>query len=271
MGPSLYSLLAFGGIAALANVAGGLILLPQTIRVRIKGRLRYLLAIGAGFMLAVTLLEVLPRTLAVWSSGEMGSSWGSPMVFLLGGYLLTQLFEHAIAPHFHLAESPDPGTSVTATAAYSGVAGFLIHAFFDGVMIAAAAQIGNGVGVLVFVAVVIHKFPEGFTIGSLILAAGRGPRGVFVGTAAVGAATIAGLVAYVLVGAGYRQASAVALPVACGVMLYVAASDLVPEVNHYGGIRWLISAAIFAGVLLYFVVHWLLEMFTVSGALLTIR
>jgi len=48
---------------------------------------------------------------------------------------------------------------------------------------------------------------------------------------------------------------AYALPLACGVTLYVAASDLIPEINHHGGKKPLVSLFVFAGVALFFLLH----------------
>ena len=101
-----------------------------------------------------------------------------PMVLLLVGYLITQFFEHTIAPHFHLGEELHGENIISTSSAYSAVGGLLIHTFFDGVAIAAASQIDVRVGLLVFIAVFLHKFPEGFAIGSTIIAAGKGFREV---------------------------------------------------------------------------------------------
>jgi len=49
------------------------------------------------------------------------------------------------------------------------------------------------------------------------------------------------------------------LPLAGGVALYVSASDLIPEVNHHGGRKVLISLSVFAGVALFFVTQQLVE------------
>ncbi|MCV4802835.1 hypothetical protein OFC41_29880, partial [Escherichia coli] len=61
-------LILFGLAAALANVLGGLILFPSQIRSNFKSAFRYLLALGAGFMLSVTFFEVLPKTISLWQS-----------------------------------------------------------------------------------------------------------------------------------------------------------------------------------------------------------
>lgn len=250
-------LLAFGIFAALANVLGGLILFPSKLHTNYKPALKYLLALGAGFMLAVTIFEVLPKTILLWqgsSDTEAGSLY-VPMLLLLGGYLLTQFFEHTIAPHFHLGEEVHSDHVISARSAYTGVSGLLIHTFFDGVSIAAASLIDVRIGFLVFIAVFLHKFPEGFTIGSMLLAAGKSIREVLIATSVIGAATIVGVLTFYFVGSRVSGSVAYALPVAAGVTLYVAASDLIPEVNHHGGKRPLVSLSVFAGVALFFIVH----------------
>jgi zinc transporter ZupT len=101
------------------------------------------------------------------------------MILLLGGYLLTQFFEHTVAPHFHLGEEVHSDHLISTRSAYTAIGGLLIHTFFDGVSIAAAAQVDYESRILVFIAVFLHKFPEGFTIASMILAAGKGFRKKF--------------------------------------------------------------------------------------------
>jgi zinc transporter ZupT len=250
-----------GVIAGLANVFGGLILFPEALRGRYRGLLKYLLALGAGFMLAVTFFEIIPKTISVWqkTGGVPTESLSVPMVLILAGYLATQFFEHTVAPHFHLGEDVHADDMVSIKSAYSAVGGLLVHTFFDGVAIAAALQIDPRAGLLVFIAVVIHKFPEGFTIGSVILASGRGRRDVLTITSLIGLMTVVGVMLYYFIGSNLGFTVAYALPIASGVTLYVAASDLIPEVNHHGGRRPLVSISIFGGVALFFLLHSVLE------------
>ena len=253
----IVQLIIFGTLAGLANVLGGLILFPSTKHGSYKKSLKYLLALGAGFMLAVTFFEVVPKTVLLWQKThpEAPDNLYPPMLLLLTGYLLTQFFEHTIAPHFHLGEELDSDDIISASSAYTGVGGLLIHTFFDGVSIAAASQIDFKIGFLVFIAVFLHKFPEGFTIGSMILAAGKGFREVIIATSIIGAATLLGVIVFYFIGSNLGSSVAYALPLASGVTLYVAASDLIPEVNHHGGKRPLVSISVFAGVALFFAVH----------------
>ncbi|MBA2380009.1 MAG: ZIP family metal transporter [Blastocatellia bacterium] len=256
-------LLVFGVLVAAANVLGGLILFPSRHHRELKRVLKYVLALGAGYILAVTFMEIVPKSVLLWqrTNPETSSNLYVPMLLLLGGYMLTQFFEHTIAPHFHLGEEVHADHVISARSAYTGVGGLLIHTFFDGVSIAAASLIDVRVGFLVFIAVFLHKFPEGFTIGSMILAAGKGFREVLIATSLIGMATVVGVVVFYFVGTRAEVSVAYALPIAAGVTLYVAASDLIPEVNHHGGKRPLVSFSVFAGVALFFVVHFLVDRF----------
>jgi zinc transporter ZupT len=262
-------LLIYGLAAAAANVLGGLALFSTSLHRRNTQLLRYLLALGAGFMLAVTLFEILPKTITIWQAMNpgVGDSLASPMILMLTGYLVTQFFEHTIAPHFHLGEEmhcdEHDHEMISPRTAYTAVGGMLIHTFFDGVSIAAASQLDTKVGLLVFLAVFLHKFPEGFTIGSMVLAAGQGRRQALIATSLIGFTTIVGVLAFYLVGSNLGFTVAYALPIAGGVTLYVAASDLIPEVNHHGDRSPWVSLSVFAGVALFFgasqVLHSVLE------------
>jgi zinc transporter ZupT len=275
---SFLQILVLGLIAASANGLGGLILLPSNIHSQYRKLLRFLVALGAGFMLSVTFIELMPEIFKLWQNSGPGSSiesYAIPMLLLLGGYLLTQFFEHTIAPHFHLGEdiahemahgiSGDAGGHdhgehlISAASTYTALGGFMIHTFFDGVAIAAASQINSETGLLVFIAVFLHKFPEGFTTTSLVLAAGKSWKKAFIATNVVGLTTLIGVLGYFLFGKLLGVSVAYALPVATGVTLYVAASDLIPEVNHHGGKNPLVSLFVFAGVALFFLIHYLLH------------
>jgi zinc transporter ZupT len=259
METGIVQLLVLGLIAASANVLGGFILYPSRLHDGYKRSLRYLLALGAGFMLAVTFFEIIPKTVLLWQRLEPSAAGDLhiPMLLLLGGYLLTQFFEHTVAPHFHLGEEIARESVISTRSAYTGVAGLIMHTFFDGVSIAAASQLDPAVGFLVFIAVFLHKFPEGFTVGSMIMAAGKGFKEVLIATSLIGMTTLVGVIAFYALGGPLGLSIAYALPVACGVTLYVAASDLIPEVNHHGGKRPLVSVSVFFGVGLFFAIHYI--------------
>lgn len=259
----LGELLLFGVLAAFANLLGGFLLASSGAHRQDKRFLKYLIALGAGFMLAAIFIEIVPETVSIWTGRIAGRTpaesvlW--PMTLLLAGYLLLQLFEHTIAPHFHFGEETHPESVIRPSAAYTAIGGLLIHTFFDGVSIAAATLVNFKVGLLVFIAILLHKVPEGFTVASIMLASGRSASKARVATLAIGAATLAGVLGVALLRNKVHDAVAYALPFSAGVTLYVAASDLIPEVNHKEEKNPMVSIVVFGGVALFYVLHLLIE------------
>ncbi|HEX6732848.1 MAG TPA: ZIP family metal transporter [Pyrinomonadaceae bacterium] len=256
-------LLLFGLLAAGANVVGGLLLVKSGAHRLGERFLKYLVALGAGFMLAAIFIEILPETIGIWTErleGEAAArSVVGAMTLLLGGYLLIQLFEHTLAPHFHFGAETHPESLMRPSAAYTAVGGLWIHTFFDGVSIASAFLVNFKFGLLVFIAILLHKMPEGFTVASIMLASGRSTKKALVATAAIGAATLAGVVGVALLNARMSNAVGYALPFSAGVTLYVAASDLIPEVNHKEERNPTVSIVVFVGVALFYLLHRLIE------------
>ena len=136
----LAGLLLFGLLAAGANVIGGVVLVKSGAHRLGERFLKYLVALGAGFMLAAIFIEILPETIAIWTQNSEGQAASrsvvGAMTLLLGGYLLIQLFEHTIAPHFHFGAETHPESFMRPSAAYTAIGGLWIHTFFDGVSIA---------------------------------------------------------------------------------------------------------------------------------------
>jgi zinc transporter ZupT len=125
--------------------------------------------------------------------------------------------------------------------------------------VASAFVVDRKVGLLVFVAILLHKLPEGFTAASIMLASGRAASSALAATLVIGAATLAGVLSVAALQAHVAEAVVYALPFSAGVTLYVAASDLIPEVNHLEEKNPLVSLIVFAGVALFYAFHLLVE------------
>jgi ZIP family zinc transporter/zinc and cadmium transporter len=225
--------LILGAIAALADVAGGLVL------VRAKGverYLRYFVALGAGFLMATALLEMMPEGLKLNPNSTLGP------ILIMGGYCVVHLLEHTINAHFHYGEETHHEEFVSRRTGNSVLAGLSLHALFDGVAIGSGFLVTNWLGWLIFLAILLHKAPEGFTMASVMLASGRSRTTAFYSAVALAAATIAGVLVIELIPSWLPYG----LPLSAGVALYVGASDLVPEVNREPGIR--MALVFFAGV-----------------------
>ena len=219
--------------AAAANVLGAAAI---TSRPRWSPRaLETMLALAAGFMLSASLTDILPE--AIESGGRTAA------IVALIGYMLVHLTQHTLAPHFHFGEETH---EVNASVSASALVGLMLHTLVDGVAIATGFRISTGLGVVIWIAILLHKVPEGVAISSLFLAAGASRAKALAAAASLGAATVVGALITDVVPALATHG----LALSAGVTLYVGASNLVPEFQSKHG--WRQPASFFAGCGLYF-------------------
>jgi len=231
--------IGFGVAAALGNVVGALAVVRHERR-----SLRVIdacLAFGAGFMLAVAILGVMPEVLRE-----------SPVeaLYVLCGYLAVHLAQHVLTPHFHFGEETH---RVSAAAGLTALLGLTLHTFFDGVAIASGFLVSGELGALLFLAVLLHKLPEGVTIASVMVAGGQSRARALGAATALGVATVLGVLLTEQVGTLARHG----LALSAGVTFYVAASNLVPELQVRRS--WLTAVAFFGGAMGFFAAERLLE------------
>ncbi len=227
-------------LAACGNVIGALAV-TRRASASLKA-IEQFLAFGAGFMLAVVLIEVLPA--AFERSGP------SAALLVFAGYFAVHLSQHTLTPHFHFGEETH---HVNHLAARSALLGLLLHTFFDGVAIAGAFLVRPQLGVVVSIAIFLHKLPEGVTIASLTLAAGGSAPRALRASAWLGVATLLGVLVTDRVGFLVHNG----LAIAAGVTLYVAASNLVPEFQGKGG--WKLPLSFFSGAAVFFLTKMMLD------------
>jgi zinc transporter ZupT len=237
--PAMLAQWTFVAVAAAADLAGAAVVTTAHRRGQLP--LRYVVAAGAGFMLAAAFVRMLPE------SAQVPHAY----LFVLVGYFGIHLFEHTVAPHFHFGEEIHADAFLNPAAGWLAVLGLGVHTLFDGVAIAAGFMIGPRLGLLLFLAVVLHKLPEGFTVASIMLATGRSSTAALVAGLALGVCTVLGALGTSLLAeahVGY------ALALSAGVTIYVAASDLIPEVNREGGAA--LAWTVFGGLLLFALADW---------------
>ena len=215
-------------LAAAGNVVGAA---AVTARPRWSPRsLELLLAFSAGFLVVVSIAGLLPEAI---EHGGAGAAY-----IILAGFLLVHLTQHALVGHFHFGEETHHVSRGVSTAA---LVGLLLHTFVDGVAIASAFAVSQELGVLVFGAVFLHKVPEGLAIASLWVASGRTRTAAMGAAAALGVATLLGVVFTDL----FDPLAQWGLALSAGVTLYVGASNLIPEFQGKPG--WGHNIAFFAG------------------------
>jgi zinc and cadmium transporter len=225
--------LVYGAAAAAANVLGALAVTSG--RRWSVAALDRLLAFAAGFLLSVSFLDLVPEALA--RGGRTAA------ITALAAYLLVHFTQHTLGRHFHFGEETHTVSSLVSRTALIGL---LLHTFVDGVAVASGVLVSSAVGALVFAGVLIHKLPEGLAISSLFLAAGASRRTAILAAAALGAATILG----VMLTDALQPLQRHGLAISAGVTIYVGASNLVPELQARHG--WTTPLSFLAGCGAYF-------------------
>ncbi len=219
-------------LAALATLLGGWLVVGFLQHGK-HHVMRMLSGLAAGYLVSVSLARVLPE--ALMHGGERMALWA------LGGFFIVHVIEHGISPHFHYGEEEHshPGGAFTGILALVGLS---LHSFMDGMAITAAMKAHSSLGMLVFFGVLLHRIPEGGTIASIFLARGFGARGAIRAAGTLAGAALLGSIAP----AYFHLPLGPVLGLTAGLGLYVACSDLLPEVQKEKG--WKSTLSLLGGI-----------------------
>ncbi len=206
-----------------------------------SSHLDFFIALGAGFILAVALLDMIPEAFA-----------SSPysMTFVIFGYLIVHLFEHVVTPHFHFGEETHTHL-ISNTVSTSALIGLMVHNFFSGVAIGSGMLTGYQIGLVIFVGTLLHKLPEGFTISSIMFASHHRRRHGVIGTILLALSSLLGTALIYSFNMEQWPVKDFALSVSAGTFIHVATTDLIPRINDSKE-RWM-PLVVFLGVGLFWV------------------
>lgn len=241
------SALLFSLASLVSTFAGGLLAL------KFSDRLHYLLSFTAGVLLGVVSFDVLPEIFKL--AQEQGIAPTGAMIALLAGFLFFHSIEKfllvhhshedAYAPHHH------PQVGVLSAFALAG------HSFMDGVAIGLAFQVSGAVGIAVAMAVVAHDFCDGLNTVSLMLVHHNTTRRSFAMLALDAVAPVLGAASTL----AFRLPTAMLmlfLGFFAGFLLYIAASDILPEAHSQAlesTVIRLIGLTCLGAVFIFAVVH----------------
>ena len=247
------TIILYGLMAAVAEIVGGSLVIFRTEWP--KKVQEYLLALSSGFILALVFLELIPEGIRTVGA--------EATLYMLLGYAVLHFFEHTIVGHLHFGEEVHRDIMISKIASISTFSGLFVHAFFDGFAISAAMTFNFYVGLLVFFAVLLHKIPEGLTIASVMLAAEHPRRVALLASAAIGLATMLGVVSIFFLSGVSERVVGMAFAFSAGIATYVGASDLIPEINRSR--NRIIPVLVFAGMALFYLGTILLASFIERG------
>lgn len=211
---------------------------------RLLGRIvMALVAISVGALLGDAFLHLLPESFAA-APGSV-----APSLYVLAGIMGFFVMEKFLRwRHQHTLEACCPIHPV----GHMNLVGDALHNFVDGVLVAAGFLAGIPVGVATAVAVALHEIPQEICDFGILLHAGYGRKRALLLNLLSGATAVVGAAAALVVGSGLEGFTAAVLPLTAGGFIYIAGSDLVPDLHkvHAPGDSALQLAAMAAGVAL---------------------
>ena len=216
--------------------------LPERTRERL---ILPLVAFSAGSLLGGALLHLIPEAVA--------RSDGSATVYLwvLAGFTSFLAFEQFLHWHHWHSDAPE----VTSPLSYMMVLGDSVHNFLGGVAVGAAFIVDIRLGTTTWLVAAAHEVPQELgKYGVLVHGGWSRGRALFVSFLSSLTFLVGGIFAYL---ASIESDVGFLVPFAAGNFLYIAASDLVPEVNrhHHLGVNLLHFASFAAGIALLLAIH----------------
>ncbi len=210
----------FSLIGGVFSLLGGLVMLSHKKLAELLAN--YATPFAAGALLAAVFMDLLKDGLeeanpcTVLTSAMIGV-----ILFFFGERFLAWFHHH----HQHEGKHTDPSTGLI-------VLGDTIHNALDGVAIAAAFLISPSTGVITTIAVAAHEIPQEIGDFGLLLSKGMS-RGkvLFYNLVSALATTLLAVITYAL-GSSDKLPIGVLLGLSAGFLLYIAASDIIPEIHE---------------------------------------
>jgi len=211
----LISLIAFVGALAL--------FLKEELLDKI---LLILVAFSAGALLGGAFLHLIPEAIE-----EVGIGEGQLLkifLYLLLGFCIFFVLEQFIRWHHHHAtQHPE-----IMPFSYLILVSDGIHNFIDGLIIAASFVVALPIGVVTALAVALHEIPQEIgDYGILVYGGFKRVRALFLNFLSAITIIFGGIVGF-LISEKIGQSVIFLLPFAAGTFIYIASSDLIPEIKH---------------------------------------
>lgn len=189
--------------------------------------LMLLVSFSAGALLGDSFFHLLPE--AVSSSG----SFTLPVsIFVLSGILVFFILEKAILwRHCHyLGEEEECRVHGSKTFAKMNLIGDSIHNFLDGLVIGGSYLVNFGLGLATTLAVIFHEIPQEVGDFGVLVAGGYSKAKALLFNFFTALTAFAGAILAILISASFNF-TAFLVPFTAGGFIYIAASDLIPELH----------------------------------------
>lgn len=205
----------------------GIITLPIGEK-RLKNILLYFVSFSAGALLGDVFIHLLPE--AVEKNGFTLHISTYILVGILASFILEKLIH---SHHVHLIAKKQSYHPVS----IMSLIGDSVHNFIDGLIIAASYLVSTPVGVATTVAVILHEIPQEMGNFGILIHGGFSRKNAFLFNFLTALTAFLGVFASLLWPSSAQTVPSFLIPFAAGNFIYIAASDLIPELNKEVGLR----------------------------------
>ena len=213
--PALAALVVISGLSLVGGLT--LVVAPKTLN---KG-LIVLVAFAAGGLLGDTFIHILPEIAESEAGFDLRAS-----LLIIGGVVTFFVLEKTL--HWH--HSHMPTEEVMHPVATMNLVGDGLHNFIDGAIVVAAFGVSTEVGVATAVAVGVHEIPQELGDFGILVHGGVTPRrALLLNLASALLAVLGGLLTLLL--SSFASVGAIVLPFTAGAFVYIASTDLIPELH----------------------------------------
>jgi len=189
---------------------------------KLKSIIFFMVSLAVGGLFGDAFIHLLPE-----SFERIGSKLQASVFVLAGIFAFFVLEKFLLWRHQHVLESDHPIHPV----GYMNLLADGAHNFIDGVIIGASYDVSLHVGIATTLAVVFHEIPHELGNFFVLLYAGFTKRKALFFNFVSALFAILGTVMSLSIGSRVAEFSSVMLPLAAGGFIYIAGSDLVPELN----------------------------------------
>ena len=228
--------------AALAALIGGF------VAFRSRDRISLTMGFTAGMIIGLVAFDLLPEIFEIAEGQNLDPTW--PMITLVAGFLLFHVVEKLILIHHGSEEKYGPHRHP-----FVGVAGAVAlsgHSFLDGLSIGIGFQASTAIGIAVAIAVVGHRFADGFNTTNVMLHHQNKPSAAKKMLAVAVVMPILGGLTSLFFSLS-EEVLAVYLGFFAGFLLYIGASDILPQAHSKNSSRLTIGLTILGALLMFLI------------------
>jgi ZIP family zinc transporter len=225
-----------------STFSGGLFALKN------RDKLHLIMSLTAGVLIGVVFFDLMPEIFAL--AKENGLDVTQALIFLVGGFLLIHLLEKFAL--IHTTHEDEYASHRHPTIGLINASGLSFHSFLDGVGIGLGFQISPHVGFIVALAVIAHDFSDGLNTVTLMLSHKNTTKKAAVMLLVDATTPLLGAASTLLFSIP-NNILILYLGFFAGFLLYIGASDLLPEAHSQHSSYKMIALTVIGALFIFIV------------------